>query len=117
MGWSCSKAAGDVISEMWRLCREQTGSSNTYRVGDSEYIAEESRKEHDDGAITGTIMRFTLKRPDGSGQAVRAGSFRIDGDGTVKRGPAILKQAARNVAARASDNIPFLQIVTAKGSV
>jgi hypothetical protein len=61
-------------------------------------MLEWSRTEHRDGAITGRVFRFDLgfdpKSREG-GRARPMASVRINPDGTVARGPAILKQAAR----------------------
>jgi hypothetical protein len=56
------------------------------------YFYEVSNKEHYDGAITGTLMKFL----PGSTMCKSAGSFRIEGDGTVARAPKFLKDAAKN---------------------
>ena len=67
-----------------------------------------SHKEHDDGAITGSILKFLPNLPDGGtdpskdGSAVKAGSFKIAGDGTVARGPGFLKKLAAEAAALTS---------------
>lgn len=93
-GWSCSRAAGEVMDRWTRLCREQTGSQNTYEASTGATLFfEVSRTEHADGSITGTVYDM-----DGS----RKGSFRIDGDGTVAKYPSgwpFLKTTARRTAA------------------
>jgi hypothetical protein len=71
------------------LCVKQTGSSNKYEANGNEYFFETSRTEHGDGAITGQIWKY-LK--DGSGRVTKSGSFRIEGDGKISRGPAIFKK-------------------------
>ncbi len=43
-------------------------------------------------------MLVLEKRPDGSSTCRKVGTFRIEPDGSVRRGPAMLKQAARSVA-------------------
>lgn len=87
MGWSCNRDAGLALDAMSALCIEQTGSSNQYLVGDQKYFFETSRKEHGDGAITGQILKYL---PDGE-HVRKSGSFRIEGNGTISRGPAIFK--------------------------
>jgi hypothetical protein len=72
--------------------------SNVWKEGDAFYMTETSRREHADGAITGTVMRF-LGDPMKPSPACRVGSFRIEPNGEVKRGPAILKRAAREAHA------------------
>ena len=95
MGWSCRAEASKVMHKWTHACVEQTNSQNVFRVGADEYFWEISRTEHDDGAITGTIVRVVEKRPDGSSTCRKVGTFRIDGDGTVKRAPKFLADAAR----------------------
>jgi DNA-binding transcriptional regulator PaaX len=90
MGWSCNAAAHATLERWTAHCRAQTGMSNTYIVGEVRYFLETSRVEHADGAITGTVMRVTAQVGDTS-QCVRAGNFRIDGDGAIVRAPAHLK--------------------------
>lgn len=94
MGWSCAAAAGDTMDKWTAACRAQTGSSNTFKVDGQEFFFEQSNREHDDGAITGTIWLMLTKKPDGSGTVRKAGTFRIEGDGSVKRAPAFLKKAS-----------------------
>lgn len=87
MGWSCNRDAGLALDAMSTLCIKQTGSSNQYLVGNKKYFFETSRREHDDGAITGQIWKHL---PDGT-HIRKSGSFRIEGNGTISRGPAIFK--------------------------
>lgn len=113
MGWSCTKAASDVLNAWSEACRAQTGSSNEFRVGGETYFYEVSRTEHADGAITGSIMKVVeapapaqivtvptmveqvlgIARPE-SFWSRKTGSFRINGDGTIARAPAFLRAAA-----------------------
>ena len=88
MGWSCSKAASEVMEKWEKACRDDTGSQNTYTVNGNRYFFEVSRREHHDGAITGTIQKFI-----GETHARIVSSFRIEGNGTITRGPKILKDA------------------------
>lgn len=78
-----------------RTCVAQTGSQNEFEIRGQRYFWEISRKEHADGAITGTIYRMLPVAGD-KHMCLPAGSFRINGDGTVKRGPALLKAAVRS---------------------
>jgi len=89
MGWSCRADAGRTLDAWRALCVESTGSSNTWETRRGFYFYDIGR-EHDDGAITGTVFRMIS-----GGMARGAGSFRINGDGTVARGPALLKEAYR----------------------
>lgn len=83
MGWSCASDAAHVNDAWMVLCRRQTGSQNVYHGKDgATYFYEISRREHSDGAITGTSYR---ELPNG--YARKCGAFRIDGDGTVARFP------------------------------
>lgn len=104
MGWSCSALASKVTDLWTAMCVEMTGSSNVYTLGGVTFMYEISNREHDDGAITGTILRFLPNMPDGTvdtskpGNAVKASSFKIAGDGSVKRGPMFLKNLALEAA-------------------
>lgn len=96
MGWSCASKANDTLRKWSDACAAQTRSSNVYVVGAKRYFYEVSRVEHNDGAITGTIISML----DGTGTAEhclgkRVGSFRIEPDGTVSRAPSFLKAAAK----------------------
>jgi hypothetical protein len=94
MGWSCRADAHETMQKWTAACVAQTGSQNEFDADGVRYFWELSRTEHDDGAITGTIMRVTEKRPDGSMMAVKCGSFRINPDGTIGRAPAFLRSAS-----------------------
>lgn len=82
MGWSCSKKAGDVLDKITDACYAKTGISNVYTSRGNKYFFEGSRKEHSDGAITGVIWKYTSET-----HVRKAGSFRINGDGTIARMP------------------------------
>jgi hypothetical protein len=73
------------LHDVWsKHCRKNTGSSNSYTGKDGRsYFFEVSRREHDDGAITGTSWKHVTQE----GHVRRAGSWRINGDGTVARYP------------------------------
>jgi hypothetical protein len=63
-------------------CVAQTGSQNSYVGTDGvEHFYEVSRREHNDGAITGTT--YACK----GDQCRKRGAFRIDWDGQVSRYP------------------------------
>ena len=88
MGWSCSKEASKAMERISAACRTQTNTQNAYRViGGVEFFWEASRKEHEDGAITGSIFPMS-----GGG---RVGTFRIEPDGTMSKGPKTLKTWAK----------------------
>lgn len=104
MGWSCRVDASKVTDLWTAMCVASTGSSNVWKVGNDYYMDEMSNKEHADGGITGTIMKFLPNTPEGTvdlskpGSAVKVSTYRINGDGTVKRGPAFLKALAKEAA-------------------
>lgn len=86
MGWSCTSDAGHALDTIFNQCYEQTKIQNAYIGTDGmKHFIETSRKEYDDGHITGTIYRYDAHD---SRFAYRAGSFRIDEDGHVSRYPA-----------------------------
>lgn len=95
MGWSCRKSAGDVDALFTEACVAMSGMSNVFQdpVSRIWYMLETSRKEHDDGAITGTTLKFVDGDPRGksSNRAVKSGSWRINGNGTIARAPKVLK--------------------------
>lgn len=82
------------MDAMHEACFQQTGVMNTYEASGKRYFLEISRREHADGAITGTVMRMFER--DGNTYAKPSGSVRIEGDGTVTRAPKFLKEAAKN---------------------
>ena len=89
MGWSYASAAGKMFDKMTAKCIESTGSQNTWtEKGGTKYFWEASRTEHVDGSITGTIYKFVDES-----HIVKSGSFKIDGDGEMIRGPKFLKEA------------------------
>jgi hypothetical protein len=93
MGWSCSAKASAVLQVWSDACFAQSGMSNVYLVSGKEtfkYMFEVSNKEHNDGAITGKILRFVSET-----HVVNNGSFRIEPDGVCSRAPAFLKEAAK----------------------
>ena len=93
MGWSCAATAAETMDRWTAACIAQTGSQNTYRVGRNSYFWETSSTEHYDGAITGTIWKHVPGPNPDSLYCRRAGSFRINPNGTVARAPAFLKNA------------------------
>lgn len=69
---------------MERACRESTGSSNVWESGGKRYFWETSRREHADGAVTGSVWMFT-----DADHARRAGTFRIEGNGDARLPPTL----------------------------
>lgn len=78
----------------WRaVCVAQSGSENRYKADTGiEYVFMVSRNQGDD-AITGKVMKVITgsRLENGTCQAVNAGSFRIEANGTVTKYPAGLK--------------------------
>lgn len=90
MGWSCNRDAGIMLDIITEACLADTGVSNVYRSKGKKYMIETSNKEHRDGAITGKVWRFD--GPDSMGTIKPAGSFRIEGNGRVSRGPSFMRE-------------------------
>lgn len=103
MGWSCSKAANDALKPLDDLCRETTGSSNTWKTADGrEFFFETSRREYPDGAITGEVIEMGPPTHCGDARCTecfgarsgrKVGTFKIAGDGSLERAPAVMKLA------------------------
>jgi hypothetical protein len=75
--------------------------SNVYKAGDVGVIIEVSNTEHPDGAITGRLLKQCGPADDAGGFPARpCGTFRIDADGSIKRGPAIFRACALAALAR-----------------
>ena len=84
MGWSCTATAAHVMDDWTAKCRSQGGSSNSYVGKDGRgYFIQWSRKEHDDGRITGTVYGDL---PDGV-HVRKTGTVNIAADGMVGRYP------------------------------
>lgn len=94
MGWSCRAEADKVVKGWSALCRAQTDTQDRFCVSGAQYFWTISRTEHDDGAITGSVLKITRSEGD-SFWAVKVGSFRIDGDGKLSRAPKILRDWLR----------------------
>jgi hypothetical protein len=92
MGWSCTATAGQTMDRWIAACLAQTGSQNCFRVGEVGYFWETSSTEHYDGAITGTIWKDVPGPDPEKKYCKRAGTFRINPDGSVARAPAFLKR-------------------------
>lgn len=85
MGWSCTRDAGLTLDAITELCIKQTGMQNVFHANGDKYMLEVGREKYD-GAICGTIWKFV-------GENIRkSGSLRIEPDGKISRGPAILKK-------------------------
>ena len=90
MGWSCSKKSGDVLDLWTKACIANSGNQNTWRYTGKEYFFEVSRIEHDDGAITGIILRSIDDT-----HCRKVASFKINGDGSIARAPKFLVSASK----------------------
>ena len=87
MGWSCRQDAMNTLNKIQKaLCIGK--SSNEFCIKGTTYMWEVSRKEHDDGAITGEILNLT----NWTGRVCN--TFRISPEGKVDRGPKAFKDAA-----------------------
>lgn len=86
MGFSYARKAGMRLAAISNACIAQTGSNNTFEVNGKRYFFEETRKSQADGSIRGTLYRFVDET-----HATRAGSFCIDKEGKVVRGPSFFK--------------------------
>lgn len=81
MGWSCRKEAGDTLERLQDYCSKNSGgSSNVFNENGTSYFFEVSRKEHADGAITGSVHEMVPPQ-----NARRVGQFRIEPDGKISR--------------------------------
>ena len=85
MGYCYTHKAGRVLE---RFAAEHCtdGSSNVYSHRGGRYFFEVTRRDQPDGGIRGTIHRFV-----GNSRARKVGTFAIDGQGKVLRGPSIMK--------------------------
>lgn len=105
MGWSCSAKASYVYHAITALVGEKSSNSLPNDGG----FYEGSRKEHADGAITGTVWKKTktytpeeraaeakarnIPDPSWVGDPCKkAGSFKISGDGKIERFPLLPKE-------------------------
>ncbi|MBY0525576.1 MAG: hypothetical protein K2R98_19380 [Gemmataceae bacterium] len=75
----------EAIEKACRATHDGT-SSNAFRVGSKSYFYEVNRQTHVDGSITGTIHLDV-----GHNMARQVGTFKIDGQGNVVRGPKFWK--------------------------
>jgi len=84
MGWSCTAKAMRTLDHIEdELCGDTEHGSNAWAERKHVYFFEIGDEQRD-GAITGSIWRFTS---DGQ-HATRSQSFRIEPDGRLARGPA-----------------------------
>lgn len=102
MGWSCNKLAGLTLDAIKDFCYAQSGISNVFASNGNRYMIEISRREHRDGAITGTIYKYLE-----NDRVKKSGSLRIEGDGKVSSGPAVLKHLPVYVLGIKEDRATF----------
>lgn len=81
MGWSSTRIAGLRLDAISKLCDV---NQNTWTDKGQEYFYETGREQRD-GAICGTINKSF------GNTCRKSGSFRIEPDGSVKRGPKLFK--------------------------
>lgn len=77
MGWSCTLEAAKTLEALTNACIEATGTQNQFRHNGELLFFEHSRREHEDGAVTGSV--FNMK-------GRRVGSFKISADGKILNG-------------------------------
>lgn len=92
MGWSCGVRAAWVRDAWTKACFDQSGTQNNFEANGKRYFYEIANTEHSDGAITGTVWMI-FDHPTLGERCKRVSTFRINGDGTVKRAPKFLKDA------------------------
>jgi hypothetical protein len=101
MGWSCSAAANftlDAIVAIQQKLGSVTSNGLVINGNTNAGFWESSRKEHDDGSITGSV--WTMVDAD---HCRKTGSFRINANGTIERFSSIPRRLlieAENVGAR-----------------
>lgn len=113
MGWSCNAAASLALDAVSALMRHKAdmayppdsphrSGADSYRPGEVSSNAtpagfwERSNVEHRDGAITGTTWKHV-----GPDRCRKAGSFRIEGNGTVTRFPGLTADERAECSAKA----------------
>lgn len=82
MGWSCTMDASKTLDKLEEVCRIQTGRQNVFVYKDRRkyFFETNTRLEHRDGAVTGSIYAYSGDR------AIKDSSFRIEPDGKISRG-------------------------------
>ena len=100
MGYSCTVAAANVLDAIEDYLREKypdtpgKPSSNGWMINGRKFFFERG-KENDDGAITGTVY----SSDPASNRCHRAGSVRIEPEGTVTRFAHVPKSVIASVTA------------------
>lgn len=88
MGWSCSKAVSDLMKRWEVACLSSTDSQNSWRENGRMFFWEADPREYADGGVSGKVFE------DKGHTAMRVGSVKVEGSGTVTRAPAFLKGVA-----------------------
>jgi hypothetical protein len=88
MGYSATKAAIETLEHIERTFQSPDTKSQVMRFNGADYYFECGR-ENEDGAVTGTLHKFTSIVLDSSTDvyARSVGSVRISSDGTIERFP------------------------------
>ena len=90
MGFSYAKKAGDTLSIIEEIGLKQTGLGNGFKDADGqEFFFEVTRRDRNDNGLAGSIHRMLPNN-----MARKAGTFLIDRDGRIVRGPKIWKEWA-----------------------
>lgn len=84
MGWGCAAEADETMRKLTAACIKQTGVQNVFKLNGKVYMWEISRREQEDGSITGSM--FTMDDVMKPTWSKRAGSFKISADGKIERG-------------------------------
>lgn len=103
MGWSCRADAGATLDKWITKCLDETQVQNVFFNLGHYYMLDVSNVEHEDGAITGSILRFEDGyRPEscGSFKATRVSSFRIEPCGCVPKIPSAFKHQHKDTCNR-----------------
>jgi len=80
MGWSCSQAADNTIEKINSLVQSQCNNvkKNYSCQVPNGFFEINTRKEHEDGAITGSVYKYV-----GEDRCSKVGSFKINSNGTI----------------------------------
>lgn len=84
MGWSCSEEADKSLCRLLETIQSEdhNGPANVWEYKGNRYMYELSCREHNGGAITGTVWKYI-----GEDLVSPAGNFRIEGNGEITRFP------------------------------
>jgi hypothetical protein len=96
MGYLVATGASRTEEKLRANLRCSRGVSFSWDAGGQRYFLDFTRKERKDWAVTGTVSREVpgSRTPDGCFLARKVGSFRIEADGKITRGPQAMKAAA-----------------------